>query len=122
MGTLVANKGLQFKVRVENYTNQNITIPLQGWEMNANPTYWGANTNYFSFGLVNPDTGGVYIQAPVVPANNGVIEIGFRVQNILDRNGTNIQNVNDKRTETVSINFRNGMYEGNTSVNVTSMI
>lgn len=116
---LVSNADIALLVEVSNQTANSIQLPLSGWEINANPTFWGPNSNYFTCSLVNAETGTILITPPVINPGETYM-VGISVYNLLNRNGTSISAVNTKETIVTSINFRNGIYKGNLSLHVTS--
>lgn len=120
MTPLVAPKGITLRIRVQNYTQSTITFPVYGWEIQANPTYWGANTNYFNAIITNEAGTDMLFTPPEIPPG-GEITVCISVNNLLNMNGTSPQTVTTKETITSSIWFRNGIYEGNASLHATSM-
>ncbi len=121
MPPLVSDGSIALLVLVSNQTANPIEIPLSGWEINANPTFWGENSNYFSFNIVNVETGTILTEPPVInPGENYTIAMSAR--NLLNRDGTSISVVNTKKTIVSLISFRNGTYKGNTSLHVTSQV
>jgi hypothetical protein len=117
---LIAPQGITLRIRVQNYTQSTITFPISGWQIQANPTYWGANTNYFNASIAN-EAGTTYLFTPPEIPPGGEITVCITVNNLLNMNGTSPQAVTTKETITSSIRFRNGIYEGNTSLHATSM-
>jgi len=120
MTPLVAPKGITLRIRVQNYTQSTITFPVYGWEIQANPTYWGANTNYFNAIITNEAGTTMLFTPPEIPPG-GEITVCISVNNLLNMNGTSPQTVTTKETIISSIRFRSGTYEGNTSIYATSM-
>lgn len=118
---LIAKDGFCIRVRVQNTTSNNINLPVAGWEMQVNPTYWGANTNYFACDLRDENGAIMFGVTQVdIPANDSVI-LSLWTSNALIRNGTTPVTVTTKMSTVASIFFRNGMYTGNTSLHATSM-
>ena len=118
---LIAKDGFCIRIRVQNTTSNNINLPVAGWEMQVNPTYWGANTNYFACDL-RDENGAIMIGVTHVdiPANDSVI-LSLWTNDALIMNDTTPVTVTTKMSTVASIFFRNGMYTGNTSLHATSM-
>lgn len=85
---LITTGGLFFQVDLVNSSTNSIVIQKSLLTMNANPTYFGANTNYFAMELYdnasNPVTQITVPGSSTVTARMGVVDL-------LNRNGQTIQ-------------------------------
>lgn len=118
MEPLISDAGLAIKCKVVNATANNITLPLTGWKVQSNPTYWGNNDNYFdalTYYAADPFASSILLE----PQNE--VEIQIRIAHLFNRNSNgDVVSVTTKETILSSIFFESGIYKGNTSVHVTS--
>jgi hypothetical protein len=84
---LVTAGGLFFQVDLVNSSSNSIVIQKSLLTMNANPTYFGANTNYFAMELYSGTTP---VNEIVVPGNT-TVTARMGVVDLLNRNGQTIQ-------------------------------
>ena len=80
---------LYMKLNLYNETSSDVIIPPGIWEMSANPSYFGTNTN--KHGVTAYDTSGNVLSYITVPANDNVI-IVVGASSVLNKNGTTSQN------------------------------
>lgn len=76
---------LYTKLKLTNTTNEDVVIPSGTWQMTANPSYFGTNTNKHNATLYN--NSGTVITSVTVPANSYVVVVVGR-DNLLNMNGT----------------------------------
>lgn len=81
---------LYMKLNLYNETSSDVVIPPGIWEMSANPSYFGTNTN--KHGVTAYDTSGNVLSYITVPANDTVTII-VGASSILNKNGTTSQSV-----------------------------
>lgn len=81
---------LYMKLNLYNETSSAVVIPPGIWEMSANPSYFGTNTN--KHGVTAYDTSGNVLSYITVPAND-TVTIVVGASSILNKNGTTSQSV-----------------------------
>lgn len=84
---LVTGGGLFFQVDLVNSSANSVVIQKSLLTMNANPTYFGANTNYFAMDLYEGTTPVTQITVP----GNSTVTARMGVVDLLNRNGQTIQ-------------------------------
>ena len=88
--SFMTSGALFMKLKLENNTSNDVLIPSGIWEISANPSYFGTNTNKHA--AIAYDTSGNVLSNLTVPAMSSVyIVVG--TSSVLNKNGTISQSV-----------------------------